>query len=293
MRIVLDFENQGYVLDKPLPTALPEASSPEERVTFDKLFEDNCKVRSIIVTSMTNEIQKQYDRLEEVPSIMLHMQEVYAVPDRHIRYAAIKAFFGTKMAEGEASTSKVKGKRAECWMRKKGKGKAVTTTASAEGAPAAPKGKGKGKVGVKLDYDCPTQMKLDNHENAQLWHARLGHISKNRIRRLVDSSLEIEDLDHLPTCESCLKGKMTKKPFVGQSALANGLLNLIHTDICGPLNTPARGRYSYFITFTDDPSRYGYVYLMRYKSEAFERFKEYRLEVENQTGRKIKAIRSD
>ncbi|KAL0458315.1 UNVERIFIED_CONTAM: hypothetical protein Slati_0458700 [Sesamum latifolium] len=69
LRIVLDFENQGYILDKPLPTALPEGSSPEERVTFDKWLEDNRK-------------------------------DVYAVPDRHIKYAAIKAFFGTKMAEG-------------------------------------------------------------------------------------------------------------------------------------------------------------------------------------------------
>ncbi|KAL0361592.1 UNVERIFIED_CONTAM: hypothetical protein Sradi_3843700 [Sesamum radiatum] len=83
--------------------------------------------------------------------------------------------------------------------------------------------------------------KVDDHENAQLWHARLGHISKDRIRRLVDSkNLEIDDLDHLPTCESYLKGKMTKKPFVGQSAIANDLLDLVHTDICGPLSTPAR-----------------------------------------------------
>ncbi|KAL0439345.1 UNVERIFIED_CONTAM: hypothetical protein Slati_2417500, partial [Sesamum latifolium] len=105
--------------------------------------------------------------------------------------------------------------------------------------------------------------KLDNHENAQIWHARLGHISKDRIRRLVDSkSLEIDNLDHLPTCESCLKGKMTKKPFVGQSAIANGLLDLVHTDVCGPLSIPARGGFSYFITFTDDHSRYDYVYLM-------------------------------
>ncbi|KAL0411000.1 UNVERIFIED_CONTAM: hypothetical protein Slati_3689700 [Sesamum latifolium] len=82
---------------------------------------------------------------------------------------------------------------------------------------------------------------------------------------------------------------MTKKPFVGQSAIANGLLDLVHTDVCGLLSIPARGGFSYFITFTDDHSRYGYVYLMRYKSEAFGRFKEYRLEVENQTNRKIKS----
>ncbi|KAL0451252.1 UNVERIFIED_CONTAM: hypothetical protein Slati_1103300 [Sesamum latifolium] len=100
LRIVLDFENQGYVLDKPLPTALPEGSSPEKCLTFDKWLDDNRKVRSIILASMTNEIQKQYDRLDDVPSIMLRVKEVYAVPDRHIRYATIKVLFGTKMAEG-------------------------------------------------------------------------------------------------------------------------------------------------------------------------------------------------
>ncbi|KAK4380927.1 hypothetical protein Sango_3017900 [Sesamum angolense] len=123
---------------------------------------------------------------------------------------------------------------------------------------------------------------------------RIGHVSKDRIRKLVDSkSLEIDDLDNLLTCESYLKGKMTKKPFDGQNVLSNGLLDLIHIDVCGPLNTPARGGFSYFMTFTDDHSRCGYVYLMRYKFEAFRMFKEYRLEVENQTGHKIKAIRSD
>ncbi|KAL0445204.1 UNVERIFIED_CONTAM: hypothetical protein Slati_2243100 [Sesamum latifolium] len=86
---------------------------------------------------------------------------------------------------------------------------------------------------------------------------------------------------------------MTKKFFVGQSAIANSLLDLVHTDVCGPLNTPARGEFSYFITFTNDHSRYGYVYLMRYKSEAFGRFKECRLKSENQTVHKIKALRSD
>ncbi|KAK4403200.1 Retrovirus-related Pol polyprotein from transposon TNT 1-94 [Sesamum angolense] len=106
--------------------------------------------------------------------------------------------------------------------------------------------------------------KLENLENAQIWHARLGHITQDRMKRLVDSkSLEIDNLDNLPAY------------------------------VCGPLNTQARGGFSYFITFTNDHSQYGYVYLMRYKSKAFVRFKEFRLEVENQTGRKIKALRSN
>ncbi|KAL0402175.1 UNVERIFIED_CONTAM: hypothetical protein Slati_4247400 [Sesamum latifolium] len=96
------FQKPGLCLGQATPAILAEGSSPEERLTFEKWHEDNRKVRSIILASMTNEIQKQYDRLEDVPSIMLRMKDVYAVPDRHIRYAATKAFFGTKMTEGSS-----------------------------------------------------------------------------------------------------------------------------------------------------------------------------------------------
>ena len=67
----------------------------------------------------------------------------------------------------------------------------------------------------------------------------------------------------------------------------------MHSDVCGPMSTQAKGGYQYFITFTDDYSRYSYVYLMRRKSETFETFKEFRAEVENQLGKCIKAIRSE
>ena len=86
---------------------------------------------------------------------------------------------------------------------------------------------------------------------------------------------------------------MTKSTFSGLPERATDLLELIHTDVCGPMSTTARGGYHYFITFTDDFSRYYYVYLMRHKSETFEKFKEFQNEVENQHGKKIKALRSD
>ncbi|KAL0446091.1 UNVERIFIED_CONTAM: hypothetical protein Slati_1737000 [Sesamum latifolium] len=106
LKIVLDFENQGAMSwTSHSPRALPEGSSPEERLTFEKWLEDNRKVHSVILASMTKEIQKQDDRLEDVPSIMLCMTEVYAVLDQHIRYVAIKAFFRTKMAEGSSVQS--------------------------------------------------------------------------------------------------------------------------------------------------------------------------------------------
>ncbi|KAK8682686.1 hypothetical protein V6N13_055065 [Hibiscus sabdariffa] len=86
---------------------------------------------------------------------------------------------------------------------------------------------------------------------------------------------------------------MTKAPFSGKGERASDLLGLIHSDVCGPMNTQARGGFQYFITFTDDFSRYGYIYLMRHKSEALEKFKEFKNEVQNQHGKSIKALRSD
>ena len=95
-----------------------------------------------------------------------------------------------------------------------------------------------------------------------------------------DGLLDLGDCESLPTYESCLHSKMTKKPFTEKGERAKELLGLIHTDVCGPMSTSARGGYSYFITFTDDLSRYGYIFLMRHKSESFEMFKRYRNEVE-------------
>ena len=86
---------------------------------------------------------------------------------------------------------------------------------------------------------------------------------------------------------------MTKAPFSGHSERASDLLGLINTDVCGPISSISIGGYQYFITFTDDFSIYGYIYLMRYKSESFEKFKLFKNEVQNQLGKNIKTLRSD
>jgi transposase InsO family protein len=59
------------------------------------------------------------------------------------------------------------------------------------------------------------------------------------------------------------------------------------------MSVTIRNGYRYFVTFTDELSRYGYIYLMKHKSETFEKFKEFQKEVENQLDRKIKQLRSD
>jgi transposase InsO family protein len=108
-----------------------------------------------------------------------------------------------------------------------------------------------------------------------------------------DGLLDSLDSDSFDTCEPCLLGKMTRTSFTGTVEQASNLLGRIHTDVCGPMSVATCNGYRYFVTFTDDLSRYGYTYLMKHKSETFEKFKELQKEVENQLNRKIKQLHSD
>ena len=127
-----------------------------------------------------------------------------------------------------------------------------------------------------------------------LWHLRLGHIDLKRISRLVQNgTLSSLELEALPVCKSCLEGKMTRQAFMAKGYRAKEQLELVHYDLCEPMTIQARGGFEYFITFIDDYSRYGYIYLMRRKSEAFEKFKEYRAETEKRLNNSLKTLRSD
>ncbi|GJX28833.1 retrotransposon protein, putative, ty1-copia subclass [Tanacetum coccineum] len=133
-----------------------------------------------------------------------------------------------------------------------------------------------------------------NLDSALLWHCRLGHINKKRIEKLQhDGLLDSTDIKSFEKCVACMSGKMARKPYSHQVERAKDLLGLIHTDVCGPFKIMSRQGAYYFVTFTDDFSRYGYVYLLKHKHEVFETFKVFQKEVENQLGKTIKSLRSD
>nr|GFC15182.1 retrotransposon protein, putative, Ty1-copia subclass [Tanacetum cinerariifolium] len=133
-----------------------------------------------------------------------------------------------------------------------------------------------------------------NLDSSLLWHCRLGHISKKRIEKLQhDGLLNSIDIESLGKCVSCMSRKMARKPYSHQVERAKDLLGLIHTDVCGPFKIVSRQGANYFVTFTDNFSHYGYVYLLKHKHEVFETFKVFQKEVENQLGKTIKSLRSD
>ncbi|GJZ57025.1 retrovirus-related pol polyprotein from transposon TNT 1-94 [Tanacetum coccineum] len=147
---------------------------------------------------------------------------------------------------------------------------------------------------VNSIYNVSTKRVKYNLDSTYLWHCRLAHISKKRIEKLQQEGLlKSADDESFDQCVSCLSSKMTRKSFPHHLERATDLLGIIHADVCGPLRHVPRQGASYFITFTDDYSRYGYVYLLKHKHEVFETFKVFKNEVENQLGKTIKALRLD
>nr|GEX35146.1 hypothetical protein [Tanacetum cinerariifolium] len=149
-------------------------------------------------------------------------------------------------------------------------------------------------LNVNSIYNVSTKRAKYNLDSTYLWHYHLAHISKKRIEKLQKEGLLRSTYDEsFDQCVSCLSGKMTRKSFPHRPERATDLLGIIHTDVCGPLRHVLRQGASYFIIFTDDYSRYGYIYLLKHKHEVFETFRVFKNEVENQLGKTIKALRSD
>ncbi|CAL1680763.1 unnamed protein product [Lasius platythorax] len=94
-------------------------------------------------------------------------------------------------------------------------------------------------------------------------------------------------------CEACLEAKITRSPFPIKSDRTTAVLDLVHTDLCGPMRIPSIGGAKYILHFIDDCSRWGQIYFLKSKSDVFQALKEYVVMIENQTGKKIKCIQSD
>jgi hypothetical protein len=114
----------------------------------------------------------------------------------------------------------------------------------------------------------------EHHENCiHLWHRRMGHRNPEAVKKLCKENLAkgiiLDVCDARIKCTSCVKGKMAKKTFKrNEETLYKQPLDLIHSDVCGPMNTQTPGHKKYFLTFIDDYSIYTTVYLLHSKCRA-------------------------
>ena len=131
--------------------------------------------------------------------------------------------------------------------------------------------------------------------DANLWHKRLGHISERGLKVLVTrQKLPKMKEAKLDFCEDCVLGKQSKVSFsTTPRAKKMEKLELVHTDLWGPAQVNSMAGSQYFLTFIDDATHFVWTYFLKHKSDVFEKFKEWRSLVENESGCKLKCLRSD
>ena len=108
----------------------------------------------------------------------------------------------------------------------------------------------------------------------ELWHRRLAHVQYKTVpivSKVVTGLPEIQ-IKHEGVCRGCAQRKNTKNPFPKSNSKEKGILDIIHLDICGPMQTTSLSGYSYYASFIDDYSRNTWIYFLIKKDEVFERF---------------------
>lgn len=135
-----------------------------------------------------------------------------------------------------------------------------------------------------------------SHLETLRWHYRLGHPGQHALKEMQRLNLAIGfqfKMVPIELCEGCIYGKAHHPRFPRSSTTTSQPLQLIHSDLCGPMSTLSITHNKYYITFIDDFSRYAMVSFMHYKSSTLDHFKVYKQRVENQHNMKIKTLRTD
>jgi transposase InsO family protein len=149
----------------------------------------------------------------------------------------------------------------------------------------------------KLKADTEKCFVANKKTSALTWHRRLGHVNYATMKKMRDGAVDgvdfYDDETSVKNCETCMKGKMAKSMFKASESKTNEVLDLIHSDLMGQMETASFGRAKYVLTFIDDFSRKTFVYFLRTKDETFELFQQFKGLVEKQTGKQIKRIRTD
>jgi hypothetical protein len=129
-----------------------------------------------------------------------------------------------------------------------------------------------------------------------LWHQRLEHNGEKRIQVLhakgMDEGMSKYSLD-FDIYEHFVYGKYNRVRFPSSAMREEVILQLVHNDVFGLLSILSLGKYMYYVSFIDDFSRNKWIYFLEKRSKVFEKFKELKDFVKNQTEKRIKVLRMD
>ena len=139
--------------------------------------------------------------------------------------------------------------------------------------------------------------KAKGKQTADLWHQRLGHVGFDKLGLMVSKELVVGlpniNVKRDTVCSGCQYGKAKQLSFNKSNQVTSKPLELVHSDVLGPITQPSMQGLKYMVTFIDDYSRFVWLYFMKEKSEVFSKFKEFEIDAELMTGCKVQCLRSD
>ena len=152
----------------------------------------------------------------------------------------------------------------------------------------------------KLEVDgCAAMMgkveKVVSRDEGKLWHERLGHLHHGALKVMhkISIGLPIGTLSQLDQCKGCTMGKYVKSTFHEKENRASGILERVHTDVCGPFLVASATEDKYYVIFFDEFSRKCWIFFMQKKDQTFSNFCEFKALVEKDSGKQVKALRRD
>ena len=136
---------------------------------------------------------------------------------------------------------------------------------------------------------------MENQDIDVLWNRRLGHIHHKALNIMQNISIGLPKgaLEQRDTCKWCTFWKYTKVTFHDMDSRAKSILERVHSNECGPFLIVSMTKNEYYVNFVDDFSRKCWIFFMQKKDHKFSKFCEFKALVKKDTGRKVKALRSD
>lgn len=127
------------------------------------------------------------------------------------------------------------------------------------------------------------------------WHERMGHLNaRDLMNVLKKSGINLSKVkNNLQNCDVCAQGKMVSLPFVKFRKPCSEKLGIIYSDVVGPMRVQSNGGNKYFVTYIDDHTRWCEVFMIKNKSDVVSKFKIFKCQVKNLTGKKIKTLQTD
>ncbi len=137
----------------------------------------------------------------------------------------------------------------------------------------------------------------DKDSKEKLWHRRYGHLGEQNLQKIAREQLvkqfSYDATNQVGFCETCIGGKHHRSPFSSSTTQTTEILELVHSDVCGKIQEKSLGGGEYFLTFTDDRTRYTWVYILKTKDQVFDCFLKWKALVERQSKQKLKILRTD